>query len=177
MAGFLKAILISIIAASSMVVFMNAAYFFPWYMVIVETTSAVSQMIATDNYLTHDNFILIDEQLRNRPIFRLRSAEDKLWIKAEHIDEGRTAIEGYPSQTLDFYYGQPDHMKPYVQMGNFVEVTIHANYPFQMEIRGNPIVVADIPVTFTITTTTLKHYKDLPYVYPDGGGTYELYDR
>jgi len=181
-AGLLKAILLGIIAATCMIVFINLAYFFPWYMIIVETASTVSQMIANDNYLTYDNFDLIDTELRKKPIFKERRTEDKLWIKAEHLSEGRrTAIETATQSEMfgliDYYNMNDTNSKPYVQMGNTVEIIIYANYPFQMDFNGRMITVADIPVTYTVTTTTLKHYKDLDYEYVElNDGDTDEYD-
>jgi len=177
MAGFAKAILITILAAVSIMLLFNMAFFFPWYLEIIDTTFQVAQLIATDNYLTYDNYHTVYDELRGKPIFRERAGADQLMIEAFH--EGyRTdsAIEN-SIHSLEYYYALDDeNAKPYVQMGNLVTVTITANYPFRMQFLGEPITLNDFPVTFSMTTVTTKHYKDLDYDYIDYGDSYDNYD-
>jgi len=166
MAGFLKAVLISIITIAAIIVFMNMAFFFPWYMEIIQTTFNVSQIISTDNYLAFNYYEDILGELRDKPIFR--EMADDVKIEAFHNDGNlRPAIEqGGPRDVNSYYYSLSDeNAKPYVQMGNLVTITVSATYPFRMQMFGRPVTAAPIPVSFTMTTTTTRHYKDLDYSY------------
>ena len=179
MAGFIKAILITILAAAAITMLFNLAFFFPWYMELIETTFHVSQMIATDNYLTWDNYDDLlnnpDHGLKNKPIFKERAGAVK--IEAVH-DNGKDAIERGSSHDVNTYYYHlaREEDKPYVQMGNLVTIEISANYPFRMQMFGNPVILSDIPVTFSMTTSTTHHYKDLPYDFGVAGDYYGDYD-
>ena len=169
MAGFLKAFLIAIIAVAALVLFMNMAFFFPWYLEIIQTTFEVSQWVATYNYLDSDNYERIHTDLSEKPIFRERKTA--VAITAYHDgDKTRDAIDQVLPYNMSLsYYDEDPTKKPYVQMGNMVEITVSAAYPFRMQIFGEPLVLADINVSFPMTTTTTRHYKDLPYNYgPDG---------
>jgi len=170
MAGFAKAILITILAAASVILLFNMAFFFPWYLEVIETTFQVSQMIATDNYLTYDNYHHVYDNLREKPIFRERAASDKLKIEAFHVgDRTDSAIEEVKHSSEYYYALNDENAKPYVQMGKLVTVTVTANYPFRMKMFGETIVLDDVPVVFSMTTVTTKHYKDLDYNYGDYG--------
>jgi len=167
MLAFGRAILITLIAGVSLLIFLNLAFFFPWYLTMVEAGFAVSQMIATENYLTKDHYDDIKTRLQSCPIFSV--LPDDVEIEAKHYN-GKPAIE-YTYNSLENYYAIADSDackdeftgKPYVQMGNPVRVTIYASYPFQMTLFGNPITLTPIDLTFSMTTTTTKHYKDLDY--------------
>jgi len=161
MAGFLRAILIAILAMASMVIFFNMAYFFPWYLTMVETGFAVSQMIATDNYLTWHNYDSTVTNLRAAPIYN-KVDESKIDIEAVH-DNGDDAIERVYHSPDEYYYDIAP--KPYVQMGELVRVTVYASYPFQMTLFGEPLDLLDLDFSFSMNTTTTKHYKDLDYHY------------
>jgi len=179
MAGFGRAILIAMIAAASLMLFFNLAFFFPWYLTLVEKSFAVSQIIATNNYLPRVDFENILNDLRGYPIFELR--QDDIIITAEHLDEYGSVIKSAIDDTfmtLTDYYSisapgadENDFSgKPYVQMGNQVLVRISAAYPLQMRLFGNDIhdlfpKLPDIDISFTMTTTTTKHFKDLKYEY------------
>jgi hypothetical protein len=178
MAGFGKAILIAMIAAVSLIILFNVAFFFPWYLTLVEKGFAISQFIATDNYLKQNYYQDIMTELGDYQLFRARL--DDVQIEAWHDNgAGGTAIE--PSyHTLEEYYND-DYPKPYVQMGHPVLVIVSASYPLQMELFGTPIhellpTLSDIHVSFKMTTTTTKHYKDLPYEYLDEPGL-EVYEE
>ena len=185
MAGFGRAVLIAMIAVASLMVLFNLAFFFPWYLTMVETGFAVSQHIATDNYLRCEYYDSMMYDLGNYPIFDKR--QDKIEIKALHSDGFTNAIATVYGDPEDFYDGS---YRPYVQMGNPVLITVSAVYPFQMTLFGAPIqdliaargidpALLDIPVSFSMTTTTTKHYKDLPYAYfvDDADDTLKVYDE
>jgi len=176
MAGFLKAILIATITVAAIIIFFNMAFFFPWYMEIIQTTFNISQRISTDNYLAYNYYEDFLNELRERPIFAERAATIR--IEAIHVDEARTAIEADgPHDVSGYYYYIDDaSSKPYVQMGNLVTITVSANYPFRMQMFGRPINAADIPITFSMTTVTTRHYKDLEYDYGPDGDTFEDYE-
>jgi len=173
--GFVRAIILVMVAVSSLVMFLNLAFFFPWYLTIVETGFTVSQMIATDNYLRFEYYDDVKEKLKDYPIFNMR--QDEIEITAIHINEYRTAIENeeqFEKHEIDplCYYKLDiyDTGKPYVQMGNPVEITVYAAFPLQMRLFGKDIRywfpdIPDITVAYTMTTTTTKHYKDLEYEY------------
>jgi len=177
MAGFLKAILIAILAVASILLFVNMAFFFPWYMEIVQTTFEVSQIVSTDNYLALDSYEDALDEVRNKPIFKERAADVK--IEAFHED-GRTAVEQSGPHSVSTYYYDLDREedKPYVQMGKLVTVTIHAVYPLRMRMFGEEMTFegADVPVSFSMTTVTTRHYKDLEYDYGPDGHTLGDYD-
>ena len=179
MAGFAKAILITILAAAAIILLFNLAFFFPWYMEIIQTTFQASQMIATDNYLTWENYDDLlnnaEHGLKNKPIFKERAGAVK--IEAVHAN-GKDAIErgGPHDVNTDYYPLEREEDKPYVQMGNLVTIEISANYPFRMQMFGEPVVLSDIPITFSMTTSTTHHYKDLPYDFGVLGETLDDYD-
>ena len=164
MAGFAKAILIAILSVASILVLFNMAFFFPWYMEVIETTYEISQWVATDNYLSYENYSAIYNDLKGKPIFEERTGEKELKIEVVH-ENGKNAIEESGPHDVNTYYYPLDKEdeKPYVQMGNLVTISVTATYPFRMQILGKKINAADIPVTFSMTTVTTRHYKDLPY--------------
>ncbi|MBQ7040062.1 MAG: hypothetical protein IJN39_05795, partial [Clostridia bacterium] len=86
---------------------------------------------------------------------------DEVIIKVIH--KGNKSGIGEVGLDADDYYNMSENNKPYVQKGNPVTVTVEAAYPFQMELGGKEIDLADIKVSIPITTTTLKYYKDLYY--------------
>jgi len=173
MAGFLKAVLVAIITVAAILVFMNMAFFFPWYMEIIQTTFEVSQMVSTENYVPYDYHEDTLRELRDKPIFRERAAMTR--IEAVHED-GRGAIEQYGRRDVNDYYTLDLNDKPYDQMGKLVTVTVHASYPFRMKLFGKQLEAADIPVSFTMTTVTTRHYKDLEYNFGPDGYYYDDYD-
>jgi hypothetical protein len=52
--------------------------------------------------------------------------------------------------------------KPYRQRGEPLTVEIKAVYPFSITLWGKKLE-REIPVQFSMSTTGLKHYKDLDY--------------
>ncbi len=164
MVGFAKGILVTIISSVALVLFLNISFFFPWYMTIVETTFELSQMIASDNYLTFDNYNGVYSNLKERPIFKKRNGDKQLKIEVTH-ENGKPAIDMSGNPASYYYDLMDENAKPYVQRGKRVSITIHAQYPLQMTLWGKEMKVADIPVEFSMNTTTLKHYKDLDFNY------------
>ena len=167
MSGFLKVVLIAILTVACIIVFFNLAFFFPFYMEVIQTAFHVSQTVSTYNYLANDCYEDILGELRGRPIFVERAASVR--IEARH-DNGRDAIEriGPLDVNSHYYHLGRDEDKPYVQMGNMVTITVSAVYPFRMQMLGSQFSAADVPVSFTMTTVTTRHYKDLDYDYgPD----------
>ena len=173
MVSIAKSILISILAMIVLILLMNIAFFFPWYLTVVDAAFAVSQMVATDNYLSYDNYELVRGMLVDKPVFEARSGDDELmFIVNFESDFGveKSLIEEGETRPLSFYYGKDDEdEKIYVQRGNIVRVTIHAQYPIRVGFMDNEAdeggnrPLADIPIDFSMTTTTLRLCKDLPY--------------
>lgn len=154
MKGFAKAILISMFVSIAFILFTNLIYFFPWYMTLVYETFNLSQVAASDNYVKQSYFDDIEYRLENKPIFRERRDEIEINITNEY---GNEAV-GYDDET---YYSTLTN-KPYLQRGHSITVELRAVYPLSISIWGNP-VEKEIPVSFTLKTTGLKHYKDLDY--------------
>lgn len=190
MAGFGKAIIIAMLAVSALIMLLNLAFFFPWYLTLVEKGFALSQIVATNNYLPYEDYDRIIEELRDLPVFRERNDDTQLWIEVVHYN-GDDAIESYDHHEPEYYYTKDESEKPYVQMGHQAMITLHACYPFRTNTMGGPIfddlttrgVLGDINVSFSLTTTTTKHYKDLEYDYiidedaPVIGADYETLDE
>lgn len=158
MAGYAKGILVVLIASIAIVILMNLAFFFPWYITLVETAFEVSNVVSNENYLPYDTYRDIYDGLKDKPIFD--DKPESVSIQAVHSN-GRSAIEAYPGRNVDEYYDS--YSKPYVQRGNKVKVVVKATYPFRMTFAGREVSAADIPIEFELSTTTLKHYKDLDY--------------
>lgn len=170
MAGFLKAVLIATLSVTSLVIFFNAAFFFPWYLTLVEKGFELSQIIATNNFLPASEYWDALEDLQERPIFNKRP--DNIVIEAQHVDSNRenyrSAIENSRnSRDIVEYYNLPEDSteRPYVQMGNSIRITIKASYPFEMRLFQNTLDLSDIDISFSMMTTTTRHYKDLEYIY------------
>lgn len=162
MAGYAKGILIAVLASLAIMILVNFAFFFPWYITVIETAFEVAQVVSNENYLPYDTYYDIYDGLRDKPIFRDK-AED-ISIEVTHLGENRSANEArYSSGDMgaDWYYERSS--KPYVQRGNTVQVTVKATYPFKIQFAGREITASDLPIVFSIKTTTLKHYKDLDY--------------
>jgi hypothetical protein len=185
--GMVRAVILAMIAASCLVLFMNLAFFFPWYLTLVEKGFVVSQMVATDNclrYVYNDDLLT---ELRDYPIFH-DVDPDKIKIVADHLFEDgtyrETAIQDVNKDLADYYdINECDcpierdeltycQHRPYAQMGGRVRVTISAPYRLQMKLFGKDIHefgdigdFGDIHMSFSINTTTTKHYKDLYYEY------------
>lgn len=156
MRAFAKSILVSILVTVCILLFTNLIYFFPWYMTLVIETFNVSQVAASDNYLKqtyHDDAL---ERLRERPIYRQKADDVEIIAKNE---DGGDAI-GYDDAS--YYEDLSEYEKPYKQRGKPVKVTIEAVYPLSIELWGKKYE-REIPVSFSLTATGLKHYKDLQY--------------
>ena len=156
MQGVAKGLLIAIVVSIGMLLFTNFVFFFPWYATLVMETYHLSQAAANDNYLKESYYEDALDRFENRPIFRDKA--DKLSISVTNAD-GRQAI-GYDDET--YYESLSLLQKPYRQRGNPVTVTISAVYPLKVTLWGNTYE-RELPVSFSITTTGLKHYKDLEW--------------
>lgn len=160
MRAFAKSILVSILVAAAIVVFTNFIYFFPWYTTLIVETFHVTQIVASDNYLKEEHKDNVLESLKERPIFRQRAEDIKISVKKEPDDRDEHSAEGENDASV--YASVTEEFKPYRQRGNPVTVTIKAVYPFNITLWGREIE-RELPVSFTLKTVGLKHYKDLPY--------------
>lgn len=160
MRAFAKSILISILVAAAIVVFTNFIYFFPWYTTLIVETFNVTQIVASDNYLKEEHKENVLDNLKERPIFRERAEDIEISVKKEPDDENDHSAEGENDPTI--YEDDAEDYKPYRQRGEPVTVTLKAVYPFTITIFGQTIE-RELPVSFTLKTVGLKHYKDLPY--------------
>lgn len=156
MKGVAKAVLITILTSAIILLFINLAFFFPWYLTLVTETYNVSQIVAGDNYMKQTYYDDALERLQERPVYREKSDEIEITIQnADH----RNAI-GADDETV--YYDDPEIDKPYKQRGEPLTVEIKAVYPFSITLWGNKLE-KELPVSFSMSTTGLKHYKDLDY--------------
>ncbi|AZS14035.1 hypothetical protein [Paenibacillus lutimineralis] len=156
MRAFAKSMLISIFAVIVIMLFTNLVFFFPWYMTLVVETFNVTQYVASDNYLKESYYNDTKERLEKRPIFSQKANDIK--IVAEHEDHHSTK----GNDDVYDYEKKDDADKPYRQRGESVIVTISAVYPLSVKLWGERYE-REIPVSFTLKTTGLKHYKDLEY--------------
>ncbi|WP_223068041.1 hypothetical protein [Paenibacillus caui] len=156
MSGFAKSILVSIIIAICILLFTNLVFFFPWYTTMIIETFNVSQVVASDNYLKRTYYDDAMERLKERPIYSQKA--DDIKIVAEN--ESGQSVLGEDDASV--YEDLPEGDKPYKQRGEPVKVTIRAVYPLSIELWGKKYE-QEIPVSFSLTTTGLKHYKDLEY--------------
>ncbi|AZK48635.1 hypothetical protein [Paenibacillus lentus] len=162
MRAFAKSILISILVSVAILLFTNFIYFFPWYMTLVVETFHLSQAVASDNYLTNDNKDYALKRLKERPVYRDKA--DQIVISAEKDGGGKHSAEGGPASLYED--ATTDAEKPYMQRGNPVTVRIEAVYPLSIKLWGKKYE-QEIPVSFSLTTTGLKHYKDLGEAYEE----------
>ncbi|MDD2234880.1 MAG: hypothetical protein PHV03_08275 [Desulfitobacteriaceae bacterium] len=158
MQGIAKAILISILVTICIMLFSNMIFFFPWYMTLVTETFNLSQVAANDNYIKQSYYDDALDRLQNRPIFRDKPYD--ITIKATN-DSGYFAV-GDDDETI--YLDLTEIEKPYRQRGRPIEVKVSAVYPFSITLWGKKLE-RELPVNFLLTTTGLKHYKDLEYYY------------
>ncbi|UQZ35411.1 hypothetical protein C2I18_18925 [Paenibacillus sp. PK3_47] len=156
MRGVAKAVLGVILSSVAILLLLNLAFFFPWYLTLITETYNVSQIVAGDNYMKETYYEDALERLQERPIFR--DKEDKIEILVTNAD-GRSAI-GDDDETI--YYDSAEIDKPYLQRGEELEVEIRAVYPFTVTLWGEKLE-RELPVSFSMSTTGLKHYKDLDY--------------
>lgn len=158
MQGVAKALLITIIVSVCIMLFTNLVFFFPWYMTLVVETFNMSQIAASDNYIKQSYYDDAMERLSDRPIFR-EKAED-IEIIVTNNSGGRAVGRDDES----YYEGLSENQKPYRQRGKPVTVEIRAVYPLSVTLWGKEYE-RELPVSFSITTTGLKHYKDLDYYF------------
>lgn len=156
MRAFAKSIVVSILVAICILLFTNLAYFFPWYMTLVIETFNVSQVVASDNYLKKTYYEDALQELKKRPIYSKK--DDEIKIIAEHKD-GHSVIG---DDDASLYEDKPEIDKPYRQRGVPVKVTIKAVYPLSIKLWGKEYE-RDIPISFSLSATGLRHYKDLEY--------------
>ncbi|MBH5320056.1 hypothetical protein I6N90_19830 [Paenibacillus sp. GSMTC-2017] len=162
MQGIAKAILITLLTSIGIVLLTNMAFFFPWYLTLVSETYYVSQVAATDNYVSRANYDDIKDSLEDKPIFSKRKDDIQIWVhkSEEYSNPSKSAIPIVDrSDYSDYVY---DEEKPYQQRGETIYVKIAAVYPLSITLWGEEHT-AEIPVSFKMTTVGLKHYKDLPY--------------
>ncbi|GIO85881.1 hypothetical protein J25TS5_28130 [Paenibacillus faecis] len=160
MRAFAKSILISILVTVAIIVFTNFIYFFPWYTTLIVETFHVSQKVASDNYLKKDYRDEVLEELQKRPIFNQRPDDIQISVRKVKDDDDEHSAEGDTDAKV--YENLDDDSKPYRQRGKPVTITLSAVYPFKMKLWGREIE-QEFPVSFTMKTIGLKHYKDLPY--------------
>lgn len=158
MQSFAKSILITLIVTAAVLMISNFIYFFPFYTTLVVETFNVSQKVATDNYMKESDFERELENLKNRAIYNKRPEQVEIIIK--NADDQSAVGYDDPERYLD--EGVTDDAKPYRQRGEPLTVTVKAVYPLTITLWGEPYV-KEIPVSFTLKTTGLKHYKDLEY--------------
>lgn len=162
MQGIAKAILITIITTAMILVFINLAFFFPWYLTLVVETYNVSQVVAGDNYLKQSNYEDALEKLQERPIFRDKANDIEITVVKKDMDIVIANNNAIGNDDETYYYDLPEADKPYQQRGKPLKVEIKAVYPFSITLWGKPLEL-EFPVSFSMSTTGLKHYKDLDY--------------
>ncbi|MBT2293167.1 hypothetical protein J7E73_29480 [Paenibacillus albidus] len=158
MRGIAKSFLVAIVVAASIMVFTNLVFFFPWYMTLVIETFNLSQVAAGDNYIKQSYYDDALERLKDRPIYR----DNKDQIEIEVLNEDDKSARGVDDETT--YANAAENEKPYRQRGEPVKVTISAVYPLSVRLWGQEIR-KEIPVSFSLTSAGLKHYKDLEYYF------------
>ncbi|WP_310551566.1 hypothetical protein [Paenibacillus glufosinatiresistens] len=156
MRGVAKGVLGVILSSVAILLLLNLAYFFPWYLTLITETYNVSQVVAGDNYMKESYYEEALDQLQERPVYRDKA--DDIEIRITNAD-GRSAI-GDDDETV--YYDSAESDKPYLQRGEPLEVEIRAVYPFTVTLWGKKLE-REFPVSFKMSTTGLKHYKDLDY--------------
>lgn len=163
MAGIAKSILIAIIVSICLMLFTNFIYFFPWYSTLILETFNLSQVAASDNYIKQSYYDDALKSLRERPIFRDQA--DKIVITA--INSSNSNAIGNDDEKV--YESASDLEKPYRQRGEPIKIKIEAEYPLSITLWGKKYEQV-IPVSFSLTATGLKHYKDLDYYFEKQGG-------
>lgn len=158
MQSFAKAILISILVSVCLLLFTNLMFFFPWYMTLVVETFNLSQTAANDNYVKQSYYEDTLNRLKDKPIFREKA--DKIEINA--LNEDYATAVGLDDEA--YYFSRAEIEKPYRQRGEPVNVEIRAVYPLSISLWGERME-REIPVSFSLETIGLKHYKDLDYYF------------
>lgn len=163
MQGIAKSMFAAIIVAIVIMMFTNFVFFFPWYMTLIVETFNVAQVVASENYLKKEYEESLLEKMEKRPIYKERADKIKIYAWKEvtgdsDVDKddaiGEIGVSDYSERTN----------KPYRQRGEPVTVKISAVYPLTVELWGKEYT-RDIPISFSLTTTGLKHYKDLEYYH------------
>ncbi|MGZ9584921.1 hypothetical protein [Paenibacillus marinisediminis] len=158
MAGIAKSILIAIIVSIGLMIFTNFIFFFSWYSTLILETFNLSQVAAGDNYIKQTYYEDALESLRERPVFRERA--DKIVITALNSSDFKAI--GNDDETT--YESASERDKPYRQRGEPIKIEIKAEYPLSVTLWGKKYEQV-IPVSFSLTATGLKHYKDLDYYF------------
>lgn len=158
MQGIAKGVLISIIVSIALMMLTSFIYFFPWYTTLLVETFNVSQIVAGDNYLKETYYEDTLDRLKDKPIYNKNPEDIEVVVKNE---DGRNAI-GDDDETI--YANSSESYKPYKQRGSTLEVELKAIYPLQVQIWGETYT-KEIPVSFSMKTVGLKHYKDLDYYF------------
>ncbi|MCL2633125.1 MAG: DUF4320 family protein [Oscillospiraceae bacterium] len=156
MVGVLKAVLIAIVSVIVLILIMQLAFFFPFYMTVVIETAKLANIAATDNYLKVSYLADSEMLLRERPIFNNTEFE----ITVTNAD-GRNAV-GFDNSLIyeeDEYLA--DNFKPYLQRGEPITVTMTAEYPIEVILWGRPLPLRPVEVSYSVTTIGLRYYKDL----------------
>ncbi len=153
-----KATIISIVVSIALLILTSFIYFFPWYTTLIVETFNVSQIVAGDNYLKQTYYDDTLWRLQDKPIYNKNPEDIILIVKNE---DGRNAI-GDDDESI--YINSVENDKPYRQRGSTLEVEIKAIYPLQVTIWGRTYT-KEIPVSFSMKTVGLKHYKDLDYYF------------
>ena len=171
MVAIAKTILIAILAGVAFIIVLQVGFFFPFYMSMIVETFNMANIAANDNYIKVGYYKDALDNLHHRPMFnKFNSGDPHLAIiEAIHEDDGKSAIEPSPGHP-ETYYNAVDGptvsgvLKPYRQRGSAITITVKAWYPLRMTLWGRNVAPVDIPVTFSMTTTTLKYYKDLDLI-------------
>ncbi|TYQ16048.1 UNVERIFIED_CONTAM: hypothetical protein Cloal_2550 [Acetivibrio alkalicellulosi] len=153
-----KALLITILVTISFMLFTNLIFFFPWYMTLIVETFNISQIAASDNYIKQSYYDDAMNSLKDRPIFREKPNEIKIVI------ENESGLSAIGNDNEEYYASLSDNQKPYRQRGSSIRVEISAVYPLSVTLWGQKHE-RELPVSFSITTTGLRHYKDLDYYF------------
>ncbi|MCX7748174.1 MAG: hypothetical protein N2645_15010 [Clostridia bacterium] len=155
MAGFAKAILVSLLVTVAFLIFSNFIFFFPWYMTMMYETFHLSLASAQNNYLQKSEIAAIRSKLEKQPGFK--DYKDDLVISCTRIGDHEP----------EYYKDKPDSEKPYKQRGEQIEVSIKAVYPFKLKIAGTEKKIP-LEMNFSLKTTGLRYYKDLEQGIYDG---------
>lgn len=158
MRGIAKSLLVTILVSVCIMLFTNLVFFFPWYMTLVVETFNLSQAAASDNYIKQSYYDDTLSRLKDRPIYREKAGD----IRITAVNESSYNAVGSDDETV--YAALTELDKPYRQRGKPVKVTVSAVYPLAITLWGKKYE-REIPVTFSLTTTGLKHYKDLNYYF------------
>ncbi|KKC49193.1 hypothetical protein VE23_22265 [Paenibacillus sp. D9] len=158
MRGIAKALLATMLVSVAIMLFTNLVFFFPWYTTLIVETFNLSQVAAGDNYVKRSYYDDALDRLKNRPIYREKANDIKLTVvNADDYDAVGSDDEAS-------YENATEIQKPYRQRGKPVKVTLSAVYPLSITVWGRKIE-EEVPVSFSLTTVGLKHYKDLTYYF------------